>query len=397
MVQYRGLTWEHPRGTHALRAAAETFPGTSTLRWDSHSLEGFESSSIDALAAEYDLIVLDHPHLGDATASDSLRPLDELFSAAELADLAEQSVGPSWRSYVYEGRSLALPVDAATQVSARRRDHVAEAPETWERVLALSKEVPVALSLAGPHAFLTFCSIAVALGEEPAITAEPPFVSRETGARVLDIMASLGTRAPQGSETLNPIALLELMATADTVAYCPLVYGYVNYARVAEGVERHAVSFGTAPTETPGGRPGSTIGGTGIAVSRRCEITPDLLDHLRYLVSAHTQTEFIPQHDGQPASRAAWLDPSVNNASSHFYRDTVRTIEQSWVRPRFVGFTRCQSLASDVVRRAVAGGMERREALVAIDAIFAEVLPASNGAGSPTPPSRTTTAERRLK
>jgi multiple sugar transport system substrate-binding protein len=376
MVHYRGLTWEHPRGTNALRAAATSFPGSSTLQWDSHPLEGFESSSIEALAAEYDLIVLDHPHLGDAAASDSLFPLDGLFSATDLAAIAVDSVGPSWRSYVYEGRPLALPVDAATQVSARRSDQVTAAPETWDSVLTLSESVPVALSLAGPHAFLSFCSIALAFGEEPRTDAAAPFVSRETGAQILDVMSTLAGRAPRGSEKLNPIALLELMATADSIVYCPLVFGYVNYASSGQPLGRHPVTFGAAPAHTPGGRPGSTIGGTGIAVSRRCEVTPELLEHLRYLVSAEAQARFIPQHDGQPSSRVAWQDPAANAASNNFYRDTLTTIEQSWVRPRFRGFTRCQSRASDVVRRAIAGQLTNHDALVAIDVIFADALTA---------------------
>jgi len=373
MVHYRGLTWEHPRGTHALRAAAEsagTSPGFS-LHWDSHPLEGFESSSIEQLAEKYDLIVLDHPHLGDATAADSLRPLDELFSESELAACATQGVGPSFRSYLYNGRLLALPLDAATQVSARRADLAEDAPATWEEVLALSERAPVALSLAGPHAFLTFCSIAVALGEEPRTDGSAPFVSRETGNRVLGLMASLAERAPAGSDMLNPIALLELMATDDTIAYCPLVYGYVNYAQPSAAPGRHPLSFGAAPAENPGGRPGSTIGGTGLAVSRRCEVTPALLDHLRFLVSAEAQTVFIPRHDGQPSSRAAWLDADTNAGSGNFYRDTLPTIEQAWVRPRFAGFTRCQGLASEALRQAIMAPSGRGDVLAEIDDIVA--------------------------
>jgi multiple sugar transport system substrate-binding protein len=401
MVHYRGLTWEHPRGTNALRAAAASFPGASTLQWDSQPLEGFESSSIDALAVQYDLLVLDHPHLGDATASDSLYPLDELFSATDLAGFAAHSVGPSWRSYVYEGRPLALPVDAATQVSARLADHVASAPETWEDVLTLSASVPVALNLAGPHAFLTFCSVAIAFGETPRSDAEAPFVSRATGMRVLDMMATLAERAPRGTEQLNPIALLELMATSDTVVYCPLVYGYVNYAKPTGLRGRHPVAFAAAPAQAPGGRPGSTIGGTGIAVSRRCEVTPDLLQHLRYLLSTEVQTRFIPQHEGQPSSRVAWQDPLVNADSNNFYRETLTTIENSWVRPRFRGFARCQSLASDVVRRAVTGQLDSQEALVAIDTIFADAratatttaAATTDGDAALTPASQPITAE----
>ena len=386
MVHYRGLTWEHPRGTNALRAAADAAatPGFS-LHWDSHSLEGFESSSIEELAERYDLIVLDHPHLGDAAASHSLRPLTEVFGPEELAALSADSVGPSYRSYLFEEQLLALPLDAASQVSARRADLAGDAPNTWAEVLALSEQVPVALSLAGPHAFLTFCSLAVALGEEPRVDGAAPLVSRETGTRVLELMTRLTARAPAGSELVNPIGLLELMATSDTVAYCPLVYGYVNYAQPGSAAGRHPVSFGAAPAEFPGGRSGSTIGGTGIALSRHCEVTPALLDHLRYLVSADTQVSFIPQHDGQPASRAAWLDAGVNAASGNFYRETLATLDQSWVRPRFAGYTHCQGLASAVIRAAVTGASGSGHVLAAVDAIFADARAANLADSTMTP------------
>ena len=81
--QYRGLTWDHPRGYNALAAAAqaEGLP----LVWDKHSLEAFESHPIGDLCARYDLVVLDHPHVGEAVATDCLVPLEDLFGADEIA------------------------------------------------------------------------------------------------------------------------------------------------------------------------------------------------------------------------------------------------------------------------------------------------------------------------
>lgn len=372
MSSYRGLTWDHPRGRTALRAAAADLgdgadPRTSfSLEWAVQPLEGFESSSIAENARNFDLIVLDHPHLGDAAAEDCLWPLDALFSRAELQQFADSSVGPSLRSYSYDGVLLALPLDAATQVSARRRDIVPSAPRTWADVVALSHTAPVALSLAGPHAFLTFCSIAVALGEEPATRPGAPLLSHAMGFRVLELMIDLGSRAPIGTELLNPIALLELMATSTAVAYCPLVYGYANYS--------HAVAFGNAPTGDGAGskRHGSTIGGTGIAISRRCAVSPALLDHVRLLMSPEFQTGYIPEHEGQPSARKAWLDAGVNSGSNGFYLDTLATMEDSWVRPRFAGFVPIQSRASAIIRQAVLGVLDARGALDAIDSLFGD-------------------------
>ena len=352
MTDFVGLTWDHPRGRDALEAAAEHFSaaGADTLRWDAHSLEGFESSPIDELAQKYDLIVLDHPHLGDALATDSIRPLDELFGPDELAAWATAAVGPSTASYTVDGRQWGLPLDAATQVSARRADLVPDAPATWDDALALSATGLVAPSIAGPHAFLSLCSIAVSLGGT--------FLDRATARDSLDILAQLAAGAPAGVLDLNPIGMLEHLATRDDLGYVPLVYGYVTYSPT--------VTFGPPPTA--GGRLGSTIGGTGIAVTRRTEPTAELLEHLRWLMSPEAQAGFIPRHAGQPSARSAWLDPSVDEAAGGFYTGTLETIEQSWVRPRFAGYIPFQSHASAIIRAGLAGNPEG--ALDELDAAY---------------------------
>jgi multiple sugar transport system substrate-binding protein len=328
MSGFVGLTWDHPRGREALQAAE--FP---ELRWELQPLEGFESSPIGELAERYDLIVLDHPHLGDALAAGCLRPMEDFFGSDELDGWAAEAVGPSARAYSLAGQTWALPLDAATQVSARRPQLLETSPQTWTQVLDL--DVPVAPSMAGPHAFLSFCSIAVSLGADLS----SDFFDRGTAIAALDILTALAMSAPQETRELNPIGLLELMSTTDIVAYAPLVYGYVNYAQ--------RLAFGAAPIGT---RIGSTIGGTGIALTRRSEPTPALLDHLRWLMSREAQLEFIPSHSGQPSARSAWTDPAVNAGAGHFYSNTLETIEHSWVRPRFPGYIRFQSEAAAIIR-----------------------------------------------
>ncbi len=356
MTSYRGITWDHPRGRNALRAAAERERESGSgldIVWDAHSLEHFESHPIDDLAERYDLIVLDHPHLGEALELGSLRPIDDVVPAAQLERWAGEAVGPSFTSYEVEGRQWALPLDAATQVSVRRADLCPAAPRSWDEVETLSRTHPVALSLSGPHAFLTFASMCVAFGSA--------FDDDVVGTEVLDRMRSIASRAPRDAETQNPIALLQRMTDTADLACIPLVYGYVNYSSPA-------LRFGDAPAAQPGGRLGSTIGGTGLALSRRCEVTPELLRHIEWLMSPDAQVGFIPAHDGQPSTRAAWLDDEVDRASHGFYRSTLRTIEESWVRPRHSGYIRFQADASAIIRDAVAGELSIPSALAALRA-----------------------------
>ncbi|MEV8569552.1 extracellular solute-binding protein [Streptomyces sp. NPDC051322] len=346
-MTYTGLTWDHPRGHDALAAAAGDL-----VHWSVQPLEGFESHPVDELCARYDLVVLDHPHLGEALASGCLRPLDDLFGREELDRWRTGSIGPTMGSYTMHGRQWALPLDAATQVAATRPDLVGEPPATWDEVQRLARRAPVALSLAGPHAFLTFASIAVALGEEPAADPEV-LISDGTGRAVLDLMAAVDALAPAETRALNPIGLLELMSRTERVAHCPLVYGYVTYA--------DRLAFTDAPAARPGGRPGSTLGGTGLAVSSRCTTTPELLDHVRWLMSPSAQREFLPEHNGQPSARAAWTDPAI--VAADFYRRTTATCEQAWVRPRHAGYIGFQAAASAVVRAVLAKETSHRAAL----------------------------------
>jgi len=369
---FRGLTWDHPRGRDALVAAAET--SDLDLAWDVHPLSGFESTPIEEIAAGYDLVVLDHPHLGDAVAHGCLQSFDDLVGHEQVAAWADAAVGPSLASYVMDGRLWAVPLDAATQVAATqvaatRADLVDVVPRLWAEVAALSRRAPVALSVAGPHALLTFSSVCVALGEEPGGTQR--FVSDEVGRQALELMADLAARAPRHTLDLDPIGLLAEMTAGDTLAHVPLVYGYVTYADTT--LDR-PVRFTDAPRTALGSRPGSTLGGTGLVLTARCQVTPELLDHVRHLMSGPVQEDFIPAHAGQPSARAAWISPAVNGPVGDFYRGTLETLERAWVRPRHAGYVTFQSEAATIVREALAGAASHGAVLTRLDELYLAAL-----------------------
>lgn len=359
MIRYKALTWDHPRGYNALAAAAQRLrPDLDgiAIDWDRQPLEGFESHPIADLCERYDLVVLDHPHVGEAVNAACLQPLEDVFGQAVIADMEAVTMGPCLSSYRYDGRHWALPLDAATQVMASRTDLLQGAiPETWAEVLDLSRQTgKVAMSLAGPHAILSFLSIATALREPPAERDPGSLVSPETGAEVFELFCQLASRSPANVGQMNPIGILAHMAAEDDVALCPLIYGYVNYAAPGQGVP--AIRFSNAPAHSSGGRPGSTLGGTGIGVSRRCQVGDPLKRHLLWLMSDEAQTGFIPAHDGQPSRRSAWADEVVNRRWGNFYRDTARTLEAAYVRPRHDGYIAFQGAASDLLREAFAAG-----------------------------------------
>lgn len=335
-MSFRGLTWDHPRGYNALAAAK------GPISWDTQPLEGFESAPIAELCAEYDLVVLDHPHLGEAMAHDCLIPLEEVFSTSALAEIAQAAIGPAYSSYAMAGQQWALPLDAATQVMALRPDLTDARPASWAEVDALSQQGRVALSLAGPHAALSFLSICAAL--DPALDLRDfGWPDDSVAAQAIEIMTPLAARTPEHTKSLNPIGLLDLMSSTDDIQLIPLVYGYVNYTRAAR-----PVTFYNAPRS--GGRPGSILGGTGIAISRRTQVDDTLRDHLLWLMSPETQRGFIPDHDGQPGLRSAWRDAQVNGRWGNFYGNTEETLEHAAIRPRHNGYIAFQSRASAYLR-----------------------------------------------
>jgi multiple sugar transport system substrate-binding protein len=286
MTRYIGLTWNHPRGFRALDESARCWSTAAfQVNWDRQSLEQFESRPITEVCSRYDLVVLDHPHIGEAATANCLVPLEEWCGREDIGRIRKDSIGQVLLSYFYAGRHWALPLDAATQVLAYRADQMPKGhpPSSWHDIVCLAKEVTVVLSLAGPHALLTFYSICVAFGEPPLSRDLNKLVSRETGERVLELMANLFGMMEPAFRDLNPIEILEEMATSNSIVCCPLVYGYVNYAAPQERT-RMPVTFRNAPRTGDIGIPGSTLGGTGIAVSRRCNVTPELRSYLLWLV-----------------------------------------------------------------------------------------------------------------
>ncbi len=126
-MKIHGMTWDHPRGHAPMVATAAAYarahPGI-VIEWEQRSLQAFADQPVGELAARYDLIVIDHPHLGDAVKAGCLVALDEQGREDELSTLAAQSIGPSHLTYCSDGHQWALAIDAAAQVAAFRPDRL---------------------------------------------------------------------------------------------------------------------------------------------------------------------------------------------------------------------------------------------------------------------------------
>ena len=360
----RGLAWDHPRAYRPLQAFAADRPDIA-VSWDRQSLADFEARPIAILAQSYDLMIIDHPGLGAALAAHALQPLDQLVSAEELARWEAGSAGPTWGSYTMSGQQWAIPIDAATQVSVFRPDRLDAVPRDWAGVPALARRHRTALCLGGPHAFLTLLAMCASAGP-----GRDELLPARQAAEALGILQAVWAVADQGISRAGPITVHEALADG-AVTYCPLAYGYASYARPAVG--RHALAWAGAPT-FGSARPGSVLGGTGLAVSAPRRPDPaEVRGFLTAFLAPDVQAGLVPAHGGQPAQAAAWDSAAVDRAWGGYYRAVRRSLDAAWVRPRADGWIVLQDQASVLVRAVIAGQVRAHETIKVINANYRDL------------------------
>jgi multiple sugar transport system substrate-binding protein len=371
----RGMTWNHTRGYVPMVATAQRFtelnPGIE-IAWERRSLKAFEEFPVEKLAAEYDLIVLDHPFVGYAAAHGLLLPLDEHLPAPFLADQAANAVGASHASYTYAGHHWALAIDAATPVAFWREDLLAQhgltLPSTWEELLGLARAGHVEIPAAPINCLMNFYSFCVAAGEAPFTTRER-VASPETARAALGALRELISLCDPGCWSRNPIASHDLVASAEnsTLAYCPLAYGYSNYARA--GYAAHRLTFGEPPLHR-GAPLHTTLGGTGLAVSALRPHRAEALAYAQFAASAGIQRTLFAAAGGQPGHRSAWADATNNAASGDFFTRTLPVLDRAYLRPRYNGYMDFQQAAGPVVHAALRGTIPDGDALAQLDTLY---------------------------
>ncbi len=140
MIELRGMTWNHPRGFDPMVATSDAYAQTHPdvrITWENRSLQAFADRPISEMAQTYDLMVIDHPHVGEVARQGNLLALDGLRDA-QLAAIAAGSVGLSHPSYNFAGHQWSLAIDTATPVACLRPDFLDTAPKIWSQVLDLA-------------------------------------------------------------------------------------------------------------------------------------------------------------------------------------------------------------------------------------------------------------------
>lgn len=354
----KGITWGHSRGIVPLQACSqrisELYPDIQ-IQWKQRSLQEFADFPIEKLTEHYDLLIIDHPWVGCAAEINCVLPLNEYLSQDFMQNQQDHQVGGSHDSYNYKGKQWALAVDAATPVASYRKDLLeqqnVEIPTSWEEVLHLAGKgrvaapgIPIDLLMN----FYMFCQIH---GETP-FESQDIVVSDAVAEKALETMKEFYSLLDKELFTANPIKVAELMSTTNRYWYCPFAYGYSNYSRA--GYAKYSlhytniVNYNNVPMR-------STLGGTGLAISSFSSYKEEALIFAERLASEHYQsTEYI-MNGGQPGHRKAWLNTRNNALTDNFFLNTIATLDNAYLRPRYYGYLEFQDRAGDYVQDFLLG------------------------------------------
>jgi len=354
MIELRGMTWNHTRGYLPMVATAQRFTELHpevAIHWEKRSLQHFADLRLETLVEQFDLLVIDHPCIGSASKNGLLLALDEHLSGEFLADQGRQPVGKSHESYQFDGHQWALAIDAATPVSGWRRDLLESkgfsVPRTWNELTELARLGLVAFPGIPIDSLMHLYMVCGGLGELPF--SSDKVISTAVGTQALEMLRELCSLVSRECARRNPIATWELLTTTGTIALCPFAYGYSNYSR--QGYTRNPLESGGLISIDGHDRCRSTLGGAGLAISSRCKQILTAIEYCQFVATPECQSGLYFQSGGQPGHRMAWLDDDVNRESNGFFRKTLTTLDEAWLRPRWHGYLDFQDAASQQVHQ----------------------------------------------
>ena len=362
MIELKGMTWDHSRGYDPMIATSEEFKKKNDnnikIHWDKRPLQAFADRPIEEMTDNYDLIVIDYPHVGEIAAKELLENFDKPAHTDKLSVLAKESVGKSHQSYFINNHQWALAIDAASQVSAYRNDLIDNLPLTWSDLIELAKKNQVLWPLKPVHAISSFYSICNNI-DKPFNSDSKNFVNKKTAVKTLQMMKAVNQYLTEECLQMDPIQVSEYMVENEDIVYCPYIYGFSNYSR--SGFRKTILTFSNVMDLEGNGPVGTHLGGTGIAVSKKSSYKKEAFEYAFWVASSNCQKGIFYENGGQPGNAVAWENRKINEETNNFFKNTRDTLEGAWVRPRHNGYMKFQDISGDIINDFLKNNLKEQD------------------------------------
>ena len=373
MINLKGMTWDHSRGFDPMVATSKKFQeihnNKVSIEWDKRPLQAFADRPIEDMTDDYDLIVIDYPHVGEVAAKGLLQNLDIPKYNNEIELLKKQSVGSSHDSYFINGKQWALAIDAASQVACYRKDLFNDLPKNWKALIDLSKQRVVLWPLKPVHAISSFYSIYNNITDHIKPD-NREFINIKYGVDTLQMMKVVSDELDSNCLEMDPIQVSELMSTQNNFHYCPYLYGFSNYAR--NNFKEFFLTYCNVLDLSGKGPFGTHLGGTGIAVSKVSKNIELAIEYAYWIASSDCQKDIFYKSGGQPANSIAWQDKEINLETNNFFINTRLTLDLAWVRPRHNGYMEFQDEAGNIINDYLKSNIKEEVVCKKLCAIYKE-------------------------
>jgi len=350
MISLKGMTWDHSRGFDPMVETSKKFQeihnSEVSIHWDKRPLQAFADRPIEEMTDDYDLIVIDYPHVGEVASKGLLQNLDLPQYKSQITELKNQSVGKSHQSYFINNKQWALAIDAASQTACYREDLIKSYPSNWNALIGLAKNNRVLWPLKPVHAISSFYSIYNNITYE-LIPEQKNFIDRDFGIKTLSMMKAVSNELIKDCLTMDPIQTAELMTETNDFYYCPYIYGFSNYSRT--NYRKNILKYIDVMNLSGKGPAGTHLGGTGIAVSNVSKNKDLAIEYAFWIAGADCQKSLFYESGGQPGNSEAWEDEKINLETNDFFKSTRKTLNLAWVRPRHNGYMEFQDKSGDLI------------------------------------------------
>ena len=390
MITLRGRTWSSKRGYGGLAASGAAYARIRPdvrVQWEQLDFDALFLDSRRQFAAgsvDFDLLMLDHPWVGEFAVNRWLVDLDQLLGPEQRRDLEDDADPASLQSYRYEGGLWSLPVDAACQILSYRPDLVGSAaerlPGDWDTLIELGQSLhrppnrcAFTHQFGGPNHFLTLLGMASALGDAPY---SEPFrgLDREAGARGLDLLKRVWKLSIESQfESLEqlPQRTFPLMLAGDSAAMCPGVFAYITYY---EGVGEGRLGIADMPVMPETGGRTSLLGGMGLAIPSASPHREVAWEFAWFAMSREVQGGVYVNNGGQPGRVSALAEGYADTACAGFGPVLAGALEDCYIRPTPPGWHKAERVGGDVVMRFLKGRVTASETLSDLDRVIGAIL-----------------------